>query len=82
MAHGDRRQPLSHVRRAKPWWLRAHRLEHDFHEIGEYTTISNGRSFTCAIDITHRLDRAANTLRMSGTACGHPIDIVRPAIVM
>jgi hypothetical protein len=55
-------------------------LQHEFHEVGEYTTTTDGRSITCAIDISHTFQPASNTMRLSGTACGHRIDVERPVL--
>ena len=55
-------------------------LELESSERGEMTTREGNRVRTCAFDITQRFEPATNQVRMTGTSCGHTIDIVRPAM--
>jgi hypothetical protein len=55
-------------------------LELESRDRGQMTTRTNGRTQTCSFDMTQRFDPVKNEIRLTGTSCGHKIDISRPVL--
>ena len=49
-------------------------LELNSHDVGTITSTFADQSHSCSIDLRHTLERATNTMRVKGTACGNAID--------
>jgi hypothetical protein len=55
-------------------------LELESHSTGQTTAKQNGRTTSCTHDITQRFNAASNQMRLTGTSCGHTIDMTVPAL--
>jgi hypothetical protein len=53
-------------------------LRYESHQTGEASTMTDGRTITCTIDLVQTYDPGARTMRLVGNSCGRPIDITRP----